>query len=200
MVVDALLKANNPLRIASRVHNPAEYWKLDDTIIKTIETSESPELKESRDLILRIRRRDLYQFCNEFAVPKDMMDHFKDITAQDIICSQVSDGVTLKEEDVAVSNVKIDLTRGTNNPLASIRFFQDYDSDEKFTIQDERISHLLPACCQDKIVRVYSKKAELVGAVSEAFENFQVKTFGMKTQVHSTPTKKRNRNLTYPST
>jgi len=36
---------------------------LDDTIIKTIEASENPELKESRDLILRIRRRDLYQVC-----------------------------------------------------------------------------------------------------------------------------------------
>jgi hypothetical protein len=40
--------------------------------------------------------------------------------------------------------------------------FQDYESDEKFKIPDERISHLLPASCQDMIVRVYSKKPELV--------------------------------------
>ncbi|KAL8534631.1 hypothetical protein ACS0TY_010598 [Phlomoides rotata] len=40
----------------------------DDTILKTIETSSSQDLKESRDLVLRIQRRDLYQFCNEFAV------------------------------------------------------------------------------------------------------------------------------------
>lgn len=35
--------------------------QLDDTIMKTIETAPNPELKESRDLILRIRRRNLYQ-------------------------------------------------------------------------------------------------------------------------------------------
>ncbi|PPD78874.1 hypothetical protein GOBAR_DD24212 [Gossypium barbadense] len=35
-------------------------WILDDTIIKTIETAPDEELRESRDLILHIRRRNLY--------------------------------------------------------------------------------------------------------------------------------------------
>ena len=35
--------------------------QLDDSILKTIETSSKPELKEARDLVQRIRRRDLYQ-------------------------------------------------------------------------------------------------------------------------------------------
>uniref|UniRef100_A0A7N0VG95 HD domain-containing protein n=1 Tax=Kalanchoe fedtschenkoi TaxID=63787 RepID=A0A7N0VG95_KALFE len=164
MLTDALVKANDVLHISSSVHDAAEFWKLDDTIVKTIETSTIKELKESRDLILRIRRRDLYQFCNEYAVPKDKLDQFKDVTPQDIICSQIGSGVTLKEEDVAVCNVKIDLTRGMNNPLQAINFFKDYECDEKFPIQDDRISHLLPVCFQDMIVRVYSKKAELVRA------------------------------------
>lgn len=38
--------------------------QLDDTIIKTIETAPDHELMESKDLILRIRRRDLYQVLN----------------------------------------------------------------------------------------------------------------------------------------
>ena len=41
-------------------------------------------------------------------------------------------------------------------------FTQDYESDEKFCIPDDRISHLLPTSYQDKIVRVYAKKPELV--------------------------------------
>lgn len=75
------------------------------------------------------------------------MDNFKNVTAQDIVCSQVliqpvlsvsvfccftakhcltnnsillisqKSGVTLKEEDVAVCNVRIDLTRGRHSPL-----------------------------------------------------------------------------------
>lgn len=89
MVVDALLKANDHLGISSSIHQPAEYWKvwtlhvirvwlgllsstlfnntiylklqLDDSILRTIETAPDQELKESRDLIQRIRRRELYQ-------------------------------------------------------------------------------------------------------------------------------------------
>ncbi|KAM7464614.1 hypothetical protein LguiA_032735 [Lonicera macranthoides] len=124
MFVDALTHANDFLEIESYIHQPAQYWKLDDSILKTIETAPNEELRKSRDLIKRIRRRDLYQFCNEFAVPKDKLEHFKDVTAQDIVCSQKTARVTLKEEDVAVSNVKIDLTRGRNNPLESIFFIR----------------------------------------------------------------------------
>ncbi|TYH25481.1 hypothetical protein ES288_A03G172700v1 [Gossypium darwinii] len=134
-----------------------------------------------------------WKFCNEFAVPKDKQEHFKDITPQDIVCSQKNGDTPLNEEDISVSIVKIDLTRGRSNPLESIKFFQDYESDYKFPIRDERISHLLPAFCQDMIVRVYSKKPELVGAVSKAFENYQLKTYGMKAQVHDTPEKKKRR-------
>ncbi|XP_052189485.1 uncharacterized protein LOC127799470 isoform X1 [Diospyros lotus] len=193
MIVDALLKANDYLDIASHVQDPSQYWKLDDTILKTIEIAPDQELREARDLILRVRRRDLYQFCNEYTVPKDTVENFKDVTAQDIVCSQKTSGVILREEDVAICNVRIDLTRGRLNPLESINFFKDYDSEEKFSIPDDRISHLLPTSYQDMIVRVYSKKPELVGAISEAFENFQLKTYGIKPQVHATPEKKKRR-------
>ncbi|KZV45668.1 hypothetical protein F511_02328 [Dorcoceras hygrometricum] len=147
MIRDALVKANDYLQIASYIQDPSQYWKLDDTIIKTIETAPDQQLKESRDLILRIRRRDLYQFCNEYVVPKDRLENFKSVSAQDIVCSQ------------------------------------DYDSEEKFSIANDRISHLLPTSYQDMIV----------GAVAEAFENFQLLTYGIRTQVHSTPDKKKHR-------
>ncbi|KAK8914407.1 hypothetical protein KSP39_PZI024099 [Platanthera zijinensis] len=193
MLVDALVEANDVLGISSYIADPSEYWKLDDTILKTIETAPEPELKEARELVLRIRRRELYQFCNEYAVPKDRLDYFKDITAQDVVCSQKASGVQLREEDVAVSNVKIDLTSGRKNPLERINFFKDYESDEKFYISDDRVSHLLPAAYQDRIVRVYAKKPELVEAVSEAFENFQLRMYGVKAQVHATPEKKKRK-------
>ncbi|KAK9191901.1 hypothetical protein WN943_020517 [Citrus x changshan-huyou] len=194
MLVDALLEANEHLGISSSIQQPAEFWKLDDTIINAILADPRPELKKARDIILRVRRRQLYQFCNEYSVPKAKQEHFKGINAQDIVCSQKAGEVTLKEEDVIVSIVKIDLTRGKKNPLESTNFYQDYCSDVKFLIdKEERISHLLPTFCQDMIVRVYAKEPHLVEAVSDAFENFQMKTYGEKTQVHSTPEKKKRR-------
>ncbi|KAG8641741.1 deoxynucleoside triphosphate triphosphohydrolase SAMHD1 homolog isoform X2 [Manihot esculenta] len=199
MVVDALSIANGYLQITDKIDKPDEFWKIDDLILKRIETDSSEKLKEARHLIQRIRRRDLYQFCNEFSVPKDKLEHFKDITPQDIVCSQKAGRITLKEEDVAVSIAKIDLTRGRSNPLESVKFFKDYESGDKFSIQDHLISHLLPSFYQDKIVRVYAKKPELVEAVSEAFENFQLKIYGMKAQVHATPEKKRLRKMMFSS-
>lgn len=194
MLVDALIEANDYLGISLHAHDPEEFWKLDDTIIKTIETAPNNELKKAKEIIQRIRRRELYKFCNQYSVPKDKLEHFKNITAQDIVCSQKSSEVLLKEEDVAVSNVKIDLTRGKDNPLESIKFFKDFGCDEKFPITDDRVSHLLPAYNEDRIVRVYAKKPELVDVVSEAFENLQMRMYGEKTQVHETPKKKRIRS------
>ncbi|GFQ01755.1 deoxynucleoside triphosphate triphosphohydrolase samhd1 [Phtheirospermum japonicum] len=87
-------------------------------------------------------RADLYRtvythakvkFCNEYAVPKDKLENFKNITAQDIVCSQKNGGMALREEDVVVE------------------------------------------------------------VISEAFENFQLKTYGIKAQVHATPEKKKRR-------
>ncbi|RLM93598.1 hypothetical protein C2845_PM08G07390 [Panicum miliaceum] len=214
MLVDALIEANDYLGISLHANDPEDFWKLDDTIIKSIETAPNNELKKAKEIIQRIRRRELYKFCNQYSVPKDKLEYFKNITSQDIVCSQKSSGVLLKEEDVAVSNVKIDLTRGKDNPLErtyqtsnpllsvlcittilSIKFFKDFGCDEKFPITDDRVSHLLPAYNEDRIVRVYAKKPELVEAVSEAFENLQLRMYGEKTQVHETPKKKRMRSL-----
>ncbi|PON51972.1 GTP binding domain containing protein [Parasponia andersonii] len=47
------------------------------------------------------------------------LDYFKKGSAMD-----KNGGVILREEDVAVSNVKIDLTRGRHNPLENIHFFK----------------------------------------------------------------------------
>lgn len=131
------------------IHFQFSSMQLDDSIIKTIEIAPDQELKEAKNLIQRIRRRDLYQvliylflfvvgedeiqlfnsllpnvvgmimkfllqifsictiflliswlsqatyplifwqFCNEYAVPRDKLEHFKNVTSKDIICSQV---------------------------------------------------------------------------------------------------------------
>ncbi|KAL3691952.1 hypothetical protein R1sor_005603 [Riccia sorocarpa] len=198
MVADAFLLADNYLLISDQIRSPEAFWKLDDTILKAIETADQQELQAARQLVLRLRRRQLYQFCNEYSVPREMLDHFKDVTPKDIVCAQTRSGVELKEEDICVVNQKIDLTRGQEDPVRSVSFFQDYESQEKFKIQRDRISHLLPGFFLDRIVRVYSKKPELVEIVSDAFENFQVKTYGVKTQVHGTPNGKKKKRTTSP--
>ncbi|GER51932.1 HD domain-containing metal-dependentphosphohydrolase family protein [Striga asiatica] len=47
MLVYALISANSYLQLASHIQDPSQYWKLDDTIIKTTETAPG---KNSRKL------------------------------------------------------------------------------------------------------------------------------------------------------
>ena len=50
------------------IRDPKEFIKLDDTIVKQIEFSNEPELQKARDIIKRLRKRDLYVFVNEYTV------------------------------------------------------------------------------------------------------------------------------------
>ena len=69
MIVDALKEANSVLKISEKVNDVKEYWKLDDTIVKQIEISSDPRLQKSRDILRRLRKRELYRYVNEFTVP-----------------------------------------------------------------------------------------------------------------------------------
>ncbi|XVF19383.1 hypothetical protein REPUB_Repub11eG0106200 [Reevesia pubescens] len=77
MVVDALLKANSYLEVSSAILDPSNYWKLNDTIIKTIKTAPDEELKESRDLILCIRMGNLIDLTGGRKNPLEGINFFK---------------------------------------------------------------------------------------------------------------------------
>ena len=61
MVVDALLAADPILDISGRIFDPERYLYLTDSILEQIECSDDPRLTPAREIILRIRRRDLYR-------------------------------------------------------------------------------------------------------------------------------------------
>jgi len=50
-------------------------FQLDDSVLKTIECSSNHEMEESRKLILRIRRRDLYQVQPYTEVPDKFLTY-----------------------------------------------------------------------------------------------------------------------------
>lgn len=64
------------------------FWQLCDNILKTIEISPDPELKESRELILRIKRRELYQVlvCPCIWIPSTKCSFLINFLDHDIRC------------------------------------------------------------------------------------------------------------------
>jgi len=66
--IEADVHWNN--EISSAIWDPGEFIKLDDTILKRIEWSKEPQMDKARDIVSRIRRRELYRYVNEYAVPQ----------------------------------------------------------------------------------------------------------------------------------
>jgi HD superfamily phosphohydrolase len=62
MITDALLAAEPVLKLSHSIDDMNRYMFLDDTIINEIERSLDPRLEESRQILSRLRKRDLYRW------------------------------------------------------------------------------------------------------------------------------------------
>lgn len=80
MVSDALVAANNHLRISDAIYDPSEYIKLTDCVLKEIEHSTAAQLKDARTIIRRLRTRDLYRYVDEYMLSESEILQFKNRT------------------------------------------------------------------------------------------------------------------------
>ena len=64
MIVDALLLANPYFKFQEKIFNPRDYTNLTDSVLTHIEFSKNPSLKASKDILLRLRKRDIYRFID----------------------------------------------------------------------------------------------------------------------------------------
>ena len=198
MVVDALAEAdivwNN--EISNAIWSPQDFIKLDDTILKRIEWSREPGLQKGRDIVRRIRNRDLYTYVNEYTVPEIDIPNFKPVTEEDITTCQGDNKIPggLKPSDIVVHNMKIDYSMKNKNPVDSVYFFQEYGDQKCFHIDKSKVSVLLPSAFMERKVRVYSKNRspEYVEAVDAAFVNHQRRMYKQEQQL--TPARKRRRS------
>ncbi|CAK4644053.1 unnamed protein product [Aphanomyces euteiches] len=72
MICDAMILADKELGISASTDSPERFQYMTDHIMKIIECSTSPELTQARDIIRRIRKRQLYEFVDEFLVPAEL--------------------------------------------------------------------------------------------------------------------------------
>jgi len=198
MIVDALVEADVAWdsEISKSIWDVNEFIRLDDTILKRIEWSKESKLQKGRDLVRRIRRRELYQYVNDFAVPEEDIIGFKPVTEVDITSCQGDNNIPggLRPDDIMVQNVKIDYSMKNKNPVDSVKFFQDYGDTHSFHIDKSKVSLLLPNSFIERKVRVFSKSKDpmYVEAAAKAFENYQRRMY--KQELQLTPMRKRARN------
>jgi len=174
MIGDVFSLADPILKISERTNDPENYVHLTDCILKEIEGSSNVELKPAQALLRRIRKRQLYVFCDEFIIPGQELDKWKLPTAADLVSYQSSDFPTLSEMDIIVDTHKNNYAFKDKNPIESTKFFSKWDSTESFSLKQEEISLLTPTTFSETYVRIYSTDSnqQKVMAAHSAWRNY----------------------------
>ena len=148
---------------------------LDDTLVNEIERSLDPRLAQSRQILTRLRRRDLYRCADQIHVPTDLCHAIdkSQISASEIIRHDVeNEGEPLLEQDVIVEWLTLNFAMSDRNPLDFIRFFTKYAPDQPIQIPKEHISSFIPNHYKEIIIRVFVRDPLKAHRVQEAFRKF----------------------------
>ncbi|XP_059152303.1 deoxynucleoside triphosphate triphosphohydrolase SAMHD1-like [Physella acuta] len=168
MVNDALIKANEFIlfkgtsgeyRMSECSQDMEAFSQLTDNVLFKILYSPDPRLKESRDLIERIFKRDLYKTVYEsYPVAADEMTTDKISKIQhEIITIAGESGKTLKPKDFVVGFANLDFGMKKNNPTERLNVYHKDDINNGTQLRSEHVSTILsPNKFSEKIIRVFS--------------------------------------------
>lgn len=125
MLTDAFLHADSTLKISESTSNPEDFLHMTDSLVAIIERSKEPELKQSRHIIHRLRRRKLYRYVDEHLMPTNRSIS---ISPQDITTCQdtAHSGIILSPEDIHVKMVTLDFGMKEHNPVDKVLFFKNW--------------------------------------------------------------------------
>ncbi|GBF87665.1 hypothetical protein Rsub_00376 [Raphidocelis subcapitata] len=204
LVCDALFEARDLLGLADAAEDVEAFLRLDDRVLALVEAmrpddTENPAAaRRAQELLLRLRRRQLYVFCDECNVPPaQQAQGFRKPTAEDIVSHHTSDGLTrLRPEDVIVSETRINFTAASANPLNRVMFYSPYgdQGDAPFGLQQDQVSSLFGHNHQDHKLRIYCRDRDprVCEALRAAFRRWSERQAGWGRAQHSTPFKFRS--------
>ncbi|XP_078689174.1 deoxynucleoside triphosphate triphosphohydrolase SAMHD1-like [Branchiostoma floridae x Branchiostoma belcheri] len=228
MILDALLEADKvPLvqsepgkdliKMSEAKDDMAAYTNLTDYIFEQILHTTGDELKPAREILNRIRTRELYR-CVAETKPEnwDMFNMFKDFESDDpsslkslIVAESTKKefkGKKITSEDIGVKVVKVDFGKGNENPVTKVKFWKKDSPGEAESLNVQELSRMLPANFADQFVRVYCKNLtkleESKEAAERCFDDLREKkkneTTPKKrppTTSHGTPRKKKKKEM-----
>jgi len=172
MMADVFSLADPYMHISDKVTDPELYIHLTDCILKTIESDLSPELEPARNILRRIRKRDLYLFVDEIILPGKQINHITMPSVADIITSQSHDGINLKEDDIVIDTHFNNYALNDQNPIDNIKWFTKWDQTESISMSQKDISLLAPSTFSEKYIRIYCKNRDKLQTVQKAWANY----------------------------
>ncbi len=174
MICDILYYANNELHIIDSINSPKNFMKLTDEIIYTIKYSNNRNLKQSQNIINRLEKRDLYNFIDEYIIPKQLEDKIKKINPIDIISSNSELNNLITINDIIIFDKKMNYNLNDKNPVDNVYFYNVKNKHYKYKKNKENISLLLPDVFEERIIRLYSKinNTNINNLLKKAFNNY----------------------------
>ncbi|XP_070541326.1 deoxynucleoside triphosphate triphosphohydrolase SAMHD1-like [Ptychodera flava] len=168
MIADALSAAVDHIKltksdgstvsIPDAVTDMYAYRQLDDNILTLILHSYSNEnLKESRQILERMQRRDIYKCIKRIPVKRGANEHEDEIRTE-IVAGSANEG-HLKANDLYVKVIELDYGMKDRNPLDSVLFFSKDKPDEpkSFSELQEQVSLLAPKTFEERLLFIYVK-------------------------------------------
>ncbi|KAJ2000492.1 hypothetical protein GGI04_003524 [Coemansia thaxteri] len=201
MIIDAMLVADPVLRFSKAIFNPHLFQTLTDEVIRDIERSSVPELREAQEIISRIHTRDIYKFVDEYILPPGSAAAIKACFDEATIVGHRSDNDDFVEHDVLLDFSCIHYGMCKENPVDHINFYTKYNTADKFSISTELISMCVPTQYEEHIIRIFtrtpSKRSQIQRAARRLLETLMSRAAACSPDSSSaqlTP----NRGLTLP--
>ncbi|CAK0787043.1 hypothetical protein CVIRNUC_010259 [Coccomyxa viridis] len=209
MIMDAFVEADPFFKLADATEDAQAFALLDDSILKTIEhygaarpgfgsfamdadDDGSTSVRSAQAIIKRLRKRDLYKFVEEFLVPQGDLRNgtWRMPTPAEVLKHGKGN---LQERDIIISEAKVDLTKGDQNPMDNVSFFDYPESTEKKTVPRHHISAMFPECNREHWCRVFTRNSapEVVEATQAAMREFLREQYGARVEACTPIRKKR---------
>ncbi|XP_053386805.1 deoxynucleoside triphosphate triphosphohydrolase SAMHD1-like [Mercenaria mercenaria] len=177
MIYEALVLANDfikfpgqngkQLTMSEAIDDMKAYSLLNDGVIYKILESTDPGLEKSKQILLRVLRRDLYKFVGE--------ERFAHKTFKDESDVREDMKVT-KNGNIVVQLVNLNYGKKDMNPIDFVNFYSKEEPDKAGPRHKEDVSLLLPKDFAEQLVRVYCKDPKFYAGVEERFDNWSKKT------------------------
>ncbi|RLN51984.1 hypothetical protein BBJ28_00012979 [Nothophytophthora sp. Chile5] len=166
MICDAMLLADQELGISAATQTPQDFQFLTDHVVHSIEASKSDTLEPARALLKRMRRRELYEFIDEYLLPPELMAHIPRFSSDELACQVSSNGVHLNPEDIIISDGRLNYNFQDRNPVDNVSFYASNDLNRSFHIPKEQVSLLFPEKVSHLTLELTGVRLEIADVVT----------------------------------
>jgi deoxynucleoside triphosphate triphosphohydrolase SAMHD1 len=160
MIADIFGYLDKDLHIKDIIDDSVEFTKYTDSILDTLYfLPENENTKMAKELMNRIKTRDLYTFIDEYIISDENIY----LNKKQKIIERLSE-LHIREE-LIIHELNIGLSGSDMNPIENVRFFDKYNDNIRINPSD--ISLFIGNECRELTVRFFIKTTEHIDLIKE---------------------------------